>query len=146
MVVWSVPSLCCKSSPPCPAEFWKIPNEYRCFPRSRDQSNCANDRSCINYKYVCDGEQDVLHKSLRLRGPKPEEDICTDEFCATLPGGRTIRCPGTTRCIAPYTNYFNGTNIPIGPLCEEVDSTYTCLEVTLYFGWYINILYYICLY
>ena len=147
LVVWSVPSLSCKSSPPpCPVGFWEIPIPYHCSPKSgRTTGNCANDGRCLNYKLLCDGEVDIGRKAFfcgtglggkvlygdpenvetwTLEKPdqrKPDEDLCTEEFCATLPGGRTIRCPGTTRCIAPYTKFFSGTNIPIGPICEEVD-------------------------
>ena len=78
------------------------------------------------YKYLCNGESDLRidytdkKDTIDYSNGSPDENICSDEFCSSLPDGRTKHCPGTTRCIAPTVTYFEGTNIPIGPICAEV--------------------------
>ena len=128
-------ALGCKSTAPepsCPEGYWEIPDGWKSyleFNRNRNLTggtynsakNCDN---CLNYKYLCNGERDLMRDgpltAFNYSNGSPDENICSDEFCSSLPDGRTKHCPGTTRCIKPTVTYFEGTNIPIGPICAEV--------------------------
>ena len=128
-------ALGCKSKAPkphCPDGYWVIPDGWKSyleFGRNRNLTdrtyNCSkNCDKCLNYKYLCNGERDLMRDgpltAFEYSNGSPDENICSDEFCSSLPDGRTKRCPGTTRCIEPTSTYFEGTNIPIGPICAEV--------------------------
>ena len=136
-----LPSLisCCKSQPqkppepPCPDGFWEVPEGYRCIGRSIGMTDCAKNHKCMNYARLCDGDRDVEYENdtntpwvsdpIYTDGKlwnTPDENICTNEFCATLSDGRTHLCPGTSRCITPIKHHFPGTNISTGPMCSEV--------------------------
>ena len=115
----------------CPHGFQKVPKGFKC--NGADNIDCANDQDCINLAaYLCDGKPSIRKMTSNSRNDglltdeRPDENSCTDEFCAALDDGRTRRCPGTTRCIKPTTKYFPNTNIPIGAMCAEVrDNLYT---------------------
>ena len=118
--------LCCKSQPqkpPCPEGFWEVPEGYKCIGVSGTMTDCERNHKCMNYARLCDGDQDleyVNHDShSNYTDGTPDENICTNEFCATLLDGRTHRCPGTTRCIPPIKHHFPDTNISTGPVCSE---------------------------
>ena len=127
--------LCCKSQPQkppepsCPEGFWKVPEGYRCIGTTAGYwKNCEKKHECLKYTRLCNGEQDLEYRN--HTGPllpdtnypngTPDENVCTNEFCATLLDGRTYRCPGTTRCIPPIKHHFPGTDISTGPICSEV--------------------------
>ena len=141
----SFPSLifCCKKNPPeppCPPGFWEVPEGYKCIGSTNRLTECAKNHKCMNYARLCNGIRDLMYENDTLKyhydsktqrviivsnlsytDGTPDENICTDEFCGTLLDGRTNRCPGTTRCIPPTKHYFHGTDIPIGPICSEVN-------------------------
>lgn len=136
---------CCKGRKPttpehlCPPGFWEVPDGYRCIGQTHKMTDCAKDHKCMNCAYLCNGERNLMYDNddhsiqYNLRNDSnypngtPDENYCTDEFCATpeVCGGRTKRCPGTTRCITPTKHHFSGTDIPIGPICSEVKSYLT---------------------
>ena len=110
----------CKSKAPeptCPEGYWEVPDGWIQYDSNDAKEsiyncgkNCNKNGKCLNYKYLCNGESDVMRDSTDLtidyfKG-SPDESICSDEFCSSLPDGRTKRCPGTTRCIAPTITYF----------------------------------------
>ena len=59
-------TLCCKSAPPppiptklqCPEGYWKVPDGYKCF--GPNATDCLEDEECINYEYLCDGEDKMF--------------------------------------------------------------------------------------
>ena len=127
---------CCKSQPqkppepPCPEGFWKVPKGYKCigttdgYWRNCESKSHTKTHDCMKYTRLCDGEQDLEYRNhsrdTNYPNGTPDENICTNEFCATLLDGRTHRCPGTTRCIPPIKHHFPGTDISTGPICSEV--------------------------
>ena len=128
---------CCKSKapeptkPPCPDGFWEVPEGWKC--NGGYLSDCANSQKCMNNAYLCNGARDLrrlkkLNNDSNYLEGSPDENSCTDEFCATLRDGRTRRCPGTTRCITPITNYFPGTDVAIGPICSEVTNSFCIVK------------------
>ena len=139
--VFTLPSLifCCKKNQPCPPGFWEVPEGYKCIGSTDKLIECAKNHKCMNYAWLCNGIQDLIYENdeikygydklgkfglvsnLSYSDGTPDENICTDEFCGSLLDGRTHRCPGTTRCIPPTKHYFHGTDIPIGPICSEVN-------------------------
>ena len=124
--------LCCKSQPqkppepPCPEGFWEVPEGYKCIGVSGRKTDCEKNHKCMNYARLCDGDQDLEYENhtsdSNYTDGTPDENICTNDFCAKLLDGRTHRCPGTTRCIPPIKHHFPGTDIPTGPICSEVKS------------------------
>ena len=110
-------------SPLCPEGYWEVPEGWQAFAGYKSDG-FWNDK-CMKYAYLCDGERSLIkaqyhNKYHNYPDGSPDENNCTDEFCASLTDGRTKRCPGTTRCITPTVDYFEGTDIPIGPICAEV--------------------------
>ena len=109
----------------CPNGFQKVPKGFKC--NGANNLDCANEQNCVNSAaYLCDGKPSIRKADSNSRNDglltedRPDENVCTDEFCAALDDGRTKRCPGTTRCIKPNRKYFPNTNIPIGAMCVEV--------------------------
>ena len=132
--------ICCKgkspepTEPPCPEGFWKVPDGYKCTGVRYGLTDCANNGKCMNYAYVCDGKRSMRSETASNNSieQEPDESLCTDEFCSTLVDGRTKRCPGTTRCIPPYT-FFPSTDIPMGPVCAEViKSMFKAANICIY--------------
>ena len=133
LALWLRPSLGCKSSSySCPPNQMKIPSGYftretkdlpNYYKTTGEKEEDYRQRKCLRLEFMCDGEPDFYDEDLG-KGTKhetrPDEDFCGDVVCSKLALGRTKRCPGTTRCIVPPTKFFTGTNIPIGPICEEV--------------------------
>ena len=137
VLFFTLPSftLSCKSKAPkteeisCPSGFQKVPKGFKC--NGADNIDCANEQNCVNSAtYLCDGKPSIRKAASSSRNDglltedRPDENVCTDEFCASLDDGRTKRCPGTTRCIKPNRKYFPNTNIPIGAMCAEVRDNY----------------------
>ena len=131
VVIATLPKLAigCKSEtskpikPTCPEGYWEVPEGWKC--NGAYKGDCFNNQNCMNYAYLCNGRRDLRREgqnnsdSNYLDG-SPDENLCTDKFCSRLKDGRTRRCSGTSRCITPTVNYFEGTDIPIGPICAEV--------------------------
>ena len=136
LALWLRPSLGCKSSSySCPPNQMKIPSGYLTrdtkdlpgyYKYIGEKEEDYRQRKCLRSEFMCDGVPDFYDMEFRKveQGIKhemrPDEDFCGDLVCSKLALGRTLRCPGTTRCIVPPTKFFTGTNIPIGPICEEV--------------------------
>ena len=113
------------SEPSCPKGYWEVPDGWKSYKRTYNcGENCNNNEKCLNYRYLCDettdSRRDGTNMTIDYSNGSIDESICSDEFCSSLPDGRTKHCPGTTRCIKPTVTYFEGTNIPIGPICAEV--------------------------
>ena len=114
--------------PLCPEGYWEVPDGWQAF-GGYENNGVWNDK-CMKYAYLCDGKRSLMTNGTPHAGHtldtydypngSPDENHCTDEFCASLTDGRTKRCPGTTRCITPIVDYFEGTDVPIGPICAEV--------------------------
>ena len=143
--IFTLPSsiFCCKREKPplpepfCPPGFWEVPDGYKCIDESHRMTDCTKNLKCMNCAYLCNGERNLMYENdtyyntlsvftndFNYTNGTPDENYCTDEFCATpeVCGGRTKLCPGTTRCITPTKHHFPGTHIPIGPICSEVNS------------------------
>lgn len=132
VIIAALPKLAigCKSKtpkpikPPCPEGYWEVPEGWKC--NGADKGDCFNNQNCMNYAYLCNGRRnlrrdgDQNNSDSNYVDGSPDENLCTDQFCLRLKDGRSRRCSGTTRCITPTENYFEGTDIPIGPICAEV--------------------------
>ena len=146
-------ALGCKSTAPepsCPEGYWEIPDGWKIYlflNVTYDSTytcgkDCIKNYKCLNYKYLCNGERDLMRDgpltAFDYSNGSPDENICSDEFCSSLPDGRTKRCPGTTRCIEPTVTYFKGTNIPIGPICAGV-TNFKHLKISIITKQHINL-------
>ena len=127
MIFYSSPVTSCKSSTTtCPIGYWRVPSGDKCLEWRVGRKMCHGD-DCIDVKYVCDGVPDLIRN-----GKDEGEELCTEEFCKTLPtiehnadtglltSGK-IKCPNEPRCMLQNRGpKFPGTDIFVGPNCIEV--------------------------